>query len=54
MDLKREMEREREWEREKGVCLVGEEASPVEFSEVLDGASQSMTPVTLKRATSPR
>lgn len=45
----------REREREKGVCLAGKEASPVECSEVLDGgASKSMTPVTLKRATSPR
>lgn len=37
MDLKKEMERGGEREREKGVCLVVEEAGPVECSEVLDG-----------------
>lgn len=35
MDLKRNGARE--GEREQGVCLVVEEAGPVECSEVLDG-----------------
>lgn len=35
MDLKRDGARE--GEREQGVCLVVEEAGPVECSEVLDG-----------------
>lgn len=46
MDLKREMEGERE--REKGVCLVGEETSPVECSEVLDGGLPKHDPCDFK------